>query len=309
MESKNLIQEVTENILLLLDKVASGDIQTWIPLTGLAYNPVSKHRYTAINQLLLSFAMMQKNYEVNNWLTFQQIKDAGGFVLKGEQSTPVTFSEVIYLKEGIKITPKEARRHFLDAQDKDPTISTYREAGINTKRFLKYYLVFNVAQTKDIPEVLFTRGQPILSEIERNGQIDQLIACHKVQIHHAHGDSAHYNPQTDVIQMPFSKQFTTSEQYYAVLFHELVHWTGHEARLNRLFSRNETDYAFEELIAELGSAILCAELIIPAPLRSAAAYIQSWLKALEDDKNYLIKAVSHAERASKYLMKPQSLAV
>ncbi|MFN8283357.1 MAG: zincin-like metallopeptidase domain-containing protein [Chitinophagales bacterium] len=308
METNSIIKEITMKIIYLLDKVVTGDFQTWLPLSGLAYNPVTKHTYTSVNQLLLSFAIMQKNYEVNNWLTFNQIKDAGGSVLKGEKSTSVTFTDVIYFLNDQKITAKDAKRHLSEAQAKNPSITTYKEVGIKTKRFLKYYFVFNVAQTKDLPEILFTKGQEPLTEIERIAQAEHLLKQHDIICINAVGDSAHYNYVTDVIQMPFAKQFENSEHYYAVLFHELIHWTGHESRLNRLFSKKGSpDYAFEELIAELGSAFLCAHYQIPAPLTSTTAYVKSWLTVLQNDRTYLLKAMKFSDNAMSYLIEKQTI--
>jgi len=310
MEKQNIMEEITMKIIYLLDKVVSGDIETWLPLSGLAYNPVSKHAYTSVNQLLLSFAMMQKNYEVNNWLTFNQVKDAGGSVLKGEKSTSVTFTDVIYLLNDQKITARDAKRHLSEAQAKNPSITTFKEVGIKTRRFLKYYQVFNVAQTMDLPEVLFSKGQEPLTEIERIEKAEQLLKQHDVVCINANGDSAHYNYVTDVIQMPFSKQFVNSEPYYAVLFHELIHWTGHERRLNRLFGKKGSpDYAFEELIAELGSAFLCAHFQIPAPLTSTTAYVKSWLTVLQNDHTYLLKAMKFSDSAMSYLIKKQTISL
>ena len=310
METTNIPKEITMKIIQLLDKVVSGDVQTWLPLTGLAYNPVSKHTYTSVNQLLLSFAMMQRNYEVNNWLTFNQIKDAGGSVIKGEKSTSVTFTEVIYFLNNQKILPKDAKRHFSEVQQKNPSITTYKEAGISTKRFLKYYFVFNVAQTKDLPDVLFTKGQQLLTEIERDARIEQLLMDHNVKYVHSVGDTASYSPLVDIIRMPFTKQFTSAENYYAVLFHELIHWTGNEKRLNRIFgSWNTPEYAFEELIAELGSAFLCAHFQIPAPLTSTTAYVKSWLIVLQNDHTYLLKAMKFSDSAMSYLIEKQTTSI
>jgi antirestriction protein ArdC len=247
---------------------------------------------------------------VNNWLTFNQVKDAGGGIMKGEKSTSVTFTDVIYFLNDQKITAKDAKRHFSDEQMKNPSITTYKEVGIKTKRFLKYYFVFNVAQTKDLPEVLFTKGQETMTEIERIEQAEHLLKQHDVICINAVGDSAHYNYVTDVIQMPFSKQFVNSEHYYAVLFHELIHWTGHESRLNRVFSKKGSpDYAFEELIAELGSAFLCAHFQIPAPLTSTTAYVKSWLTVLQNDHNYLLKAMKFSDSAMNYLIEKQTISI
>lgn len=310
METNNIIKEITMKIIYLLDKVVSGEFQTWLPLSGLAYNPVSKHTYTSVNQLLLSFAMMQKNYEVNNWLTFNQIKEVGGSVQKGEKSTPITFTEVIYLLNEQKITPKDAKRHLTEAQMNNPGITTYKEVGISTRRFLRYYFVFNVAQAKDLPEVLLSNGQQPMAEIERDERVDELLRNHNVIYIHSFGDSAHYSPLVDIIRMPFTKQFTSSENYYSVLFHELIHWTGHEKRLNRTFGAwSSPEYAFEELIAELGSAFLCAHFQIPAPLTSNTAYVKSWLTVLQSDHTYLLKAMKFSDSAMTYLIEKQTTSI
>lgn len=307
----NIIEEVTMKILLLLDKVVSGDVEFWIPLSGLAYNPVTKHTYTSINQLLLSYEMYQKNYSINNWMTFKQVTDLGGSIVKGEKSSSITFSEVIYLNsKGDKITPKEAKQAFSEAKAKDPTISKYKEVGISTKRFLRYYAVFNVAQTKGLSKEISEPQLAKLSPKERSERADAIMQIHRIKIKHVAGNSAHFEMNNDVIQMPFIEQFSSTESYYATLFHEMIHWTGHTKRLNRpMKTKDTTDYAFEELIAELGSAFLCAHFQLPASINSTTAYIKSWLTALQNDHNYIIKAVSHAERAMNFLLEKQTISV
>lgn len=310
METKNIPKEVTMKIIHLLSKVVSEDYQSWLPLSGLAFNPVSKHTYTSVNQLLLSFEMQQKNYEINNWLTFNQIRDASGTVRKGEKATPVVFTEVIYMLNDQKILPKDAKTLFLEAKKKNSSISTYKEIGIATKWFLRYYHVFNVAQTNDLIEVLLTKGQQQMTEIERDARAEQLLIDHNVKYVHSAGDTACYNPLVDIIRMPFTKQFTTSQNYYSVLFHELIHWTGNEKRLNRTFGEwDSPEYAFEELIAELGSSFLCAYFQLPAPLTSTTAYVKSWLTALQNDQMYLFKAMNYAERAMNYLIEKQTTSI
>lgn len=311
MQTNNIIEEVTMKIMLLLDKVVSGDVEFWLPLSGLAYNPTTKHTYTSINQLLLSYEMFQKNYSINNWMTFKQVTDLGGSIIKGEKSTHITFSEVIYLNnKGDKITPKEAKLAFGEAKTKDPTISTYRDAGISTKRFLRYYFVFNVAQTKGLSKEITEPQLAKLSHKERSQLADEIMQIHRIKVKHVAGNSAHFEVNNDVIQMPFIEQFSSTESYYATLFHEMIHWTGHKKRLNRqLTTKEKTDYAFEELVAELGSAFLCAHFQLPASLTSTTAYIKSWLAALQNDHSYILKAVGHAERAMNFLLEKQTISV
>lgn len=301
----DVTQEVTQKIIELLDKVSSGDIVYWIPLSGLAYNPITKHTYNSLNQLLLSLSMQNMNYSHNNWLTFKQINEAGGSVIKGEKSTLITFTDVLYFnRDGNKISEQEAKALFQQAQLKDPNIKKYKDIGISTKRFLKYYLVFNVAQTTGLSDDIIAPELIKLQDKERFHVADKIAHDNGVVIKHVSGNSAHYEPQNDLIQMPFLKQFKATENYYATLFHEITHWTGNEKRLNRTFGKHDTpEYAFEELIAELGSTFMCAHLQIQAPLTSSSAYIKSWLSALENDRNYIIKAVSIAERSTQYLLK------
>jgi antirestriction protein ArdC len=311
MEKKNLLEEVTTKLLLLLDKVASGDVETWIPLSGLAYNPHSEHVYSSLNQLLLSLELYQKNYSHNNWLTFKQIKKEGGAVLKDAKSVMVTFTDIAYTDMDDKsITAEAAKSALREAKVADPSISTYLEIGINTRRFLKFYPVFNVSQTEGLPDTLIKPQCVGLSDIERHQLAEEIVRNTGAMIVHVAADSAHFNPSLDKIQMPMTQQFSTKENYYGTLFHELIHWAGHKSRLNWNFKdMADNAYAFEELVAELGSAFLCAEVGIPAPLKSNAAYIKSWLSALQNDRMYLIKAVSYADRAMQYLLKRQSITV
>jgi antirestriction protein ArdC len=242
-------------------------------------------------------------------MTFKQVAEDGGSIIKGEKSTPITFSEVIYFDvndQGKKLTPKAAKQAFLAAQERNSIISSYKEAGIYTKRFLRYYAVFNVAQTKGLSSDVIAPQLINFSKVERYERADEMIRQHSIDIRHVVANSAHYNIVADYIQMPFIEQFSSTENYYATLFHETVHWSGHEKRLHRKIGKRETEeYAFEELVAELGSAFLCAHFQLPASLTSTSAYIKSWLSALQRDRNYLLKAISYSEKAMNYLSQPQ----
>lgn len=119
------------------------------------------------------------------------------------------------------------------------------------------------------------------------------------------GNSAHYSGRTDHVQMPAFEAFRSPEAYYATLAHELSHWTKHPKRLDRDFGRKrwgDEGYAKEELVAELGAAFLCADLALtPEPGVDHAAYIQSWLKVLKEDKRAIFSAAAHAQRAADFL--------
>lgn len=298
----NVTEAVTEQLMALLDKVNNGDIEYWLPLSGLAYNPVTKNYYTSINQLLLSLQLQTKHYSHNNWLTFKQISEAGGTVTKGEKSSLVTFNDVLYFdKDDKKLSEKEVKELLAHARITNPNV-TLKDLQISSRWYLKYYLVFNVAQTTGLPEELIAPELVKLEDKERFDVADKLAHDNGVIIKHVSANSAHYEVENDIIQMPFLKQFPSTERYYVAFFHEITHWTGNEKRLNRPFGKRDTpEYAFEELIAELGSAFICSRLHIHASLSSSSAYIKSWLTALENDKKYIIKAVSYADKAMRYV--------
>ena len=312
MEKRNILEEVTNKIIDLLDKVNSGDIKYWIPLSGMAYNPFSKHTYSGLNQLLLSLIMYYSDYSHNNWMTFKQIQKVGGSVIKGEKSTIVTFTDAVFYNEyGERIEQKEALDLLKEKRKFDPIIKYLSDVGITTKRFLKAYRVFNVQQVRDLDSSYVNAKLKGLDAGERVDFADQIIEDNGAKIVHVSGNSAHYNPSLDKIQMPFPEQFEIIDEYYKTLFHELVHWSGHKIRLNRLkaSSKKGSVYAFEELVAELGSAFICSNLNIRASITSSAAYIQSWLKALKNDKSYIINAMSSSERAMKYIIEKQETSV
>lgn len=309
MTKISIAQDVTQKILELIDWVNTGEIEYWFPLPGLAYNPVSKHTYSSINQLLLSYSLYQSDYNHNHWLTFKQISESGGLVKKGEKASPVTFSEVIYLKDEEKIPPKQARELLLKARGINPNL-TYRDLGIKLQWFLKYYWVFNVAQTDNLPDNLVYSNEILYSSIELHEEVELLVSEIGARVIHVSANSAHYDLWNDKIQMPFPQQFSSKENYYATLFHEIVHWSGHPMRLHRPLGRKESpEYAFEELVAEIGSALLCTYFLIPAPLTSTTAYIKSWLKALENDKMYILKAVKEADKAMQFLTTKSTISV
>ncbi len=145
--------------------------------------------------------------------------------------------------------------------------------------------------------------------MQRNEEAEAFFGATGAVIRHG-GNSAHYSGGSDHVQMPVFESFRTPESYYATLAHELTHWTKHKNRLDREFGRKkwgDEGYAKEELVAELGAAFLCADLgLTPEAGLDHAAYIQSWLKVLKDDKRAIFSAAAHAQRAADYLHAFQS---
>jgi antirestriction protein ArdC len=152
---------------------------------------------------------------------------------------------------------------------------------------------------------------PLNKEIDRLETVESFFSNTKATIRHG-GDRAFYSPGRDLVQMPELPTFRDGESYYATLAHEITHWTRHESRLNRDFGQKRfgnSAYAVEELVAEIGAAFLCADLeITPETRDDHAAYIQSWLTVLKDDKRAIFTAASHSQKAADYLhsLQPQT---
>ena len=239
--------------------------------------------YRGINIIMLWSTAMTKGYGCPIWLTFKQALELGGNVKKGETGELVVYANSI-------------------------TRTKTDEKGEETEReipFLKGYTVFNVEQCDGLPAHFYARTEPpALTPAQRIEAADGFFAATGADIRHG-GTRAFYAEGPDYVQMPPFETFRDAESHAATLAHELTHWTKHGTRLARDLGRvkwGDEGYAREELVAELGSAFLCADLgITPEVREDHAAYIASWLKVLKDDKRFIVSAASQAQRAADYL--------
>jgi antirestriction protein ArdC len=296
-QKRDLYQEVTDSIVQLLETHAS-DLKferPWISMPGgyMPHNAETFKNYRGLNLFTLSLHTMSKQYHLNGWLTFKQVKKLGGQVKKGEKAVPIIFWDKRFF---------DANGNKVSAEDVD-NMSPADRAKLTAKSFLQYHLVFNVCQTTGLKEGFYeSRPFPTMEPLARNTAAEQLIHRTGAEISF-YGEDAYYSPSEDKIVMPLPELFKDTEPYYSVLLHELCHWTGHASRLNRkiLNKSGSEGYAFEELVAELGSAYLCVELGFTLPITQNAAYIKSWLTSLKNDKTWIFKAASLAERAATYI--------
>jgi antirestriction protein ArdC len=164
--------------------------------------------------------------------------------------------------------------------------------------------VFNVEQIEGLPAQYHAVAEPRLDPVQRNARAEEFFAATGADIRHS-GNMAYYNIGSDFVQMPPFGAFRDAESYYATLAHECTHWTRADSRLARDFGRKkwgDAGYAMEELVAELGSAFLCADLDLTLEIREDhAAYIASWLDVLKNDKRAIFSAAAHAQKAADYL--------
>ncbi len=171
-------------------------------------------------------------------------------------------------------------------------------------RFMKAYTVFNVDQVEGLPDHYYVKPEPVIDPAQRDESAERFFAATGADVRHG-GNRAYYSGGSDHVQMPVFECFRSPEAYYATLAHELTHWTKHPKRLDREFGRKkwgDEGYAREELVAELGAAFLCADLgLTPEAGTDHAAYIQSWLKVLKNDKRAVFSAAAYAQKAADFL--------
>lgn len=277
LPSPDLYQQVTDRIVTALEQGTAPWVCPWqrSEIDPAPANAVSGRAYRGINVLLLNLQAFASGFEVNRWLTYRQAQAAGGQVRRGEAGTTVVFFKL----------------HELP----DPSAD---QPG-RVVPLLRSFTVFNVAQIDGLPA---TPSVATPQPWDPIGEAEGVLRCSGASIRHG-GSRAYYMPAQDCIQLPARAAFAGAADYYGVALHELTHWTGHSSRCDRpLQGRKALDaYAFEELIAEMGAAFLCAHCRLPGQLQHAS-YIASWLKALRDDKRLIFTAASQAQRAADFVL-------
>jgi antirestriction protein ArdC len=271
-------QLITGRIIKLMQQGVVPWRQGWEVRRAWPCNLVSRKRYQGINAFLLH----SMAYESPYWVTFRQARELGGSVRKCEKSTPIVLWKKIEIESPIT---KEKEKKLL----------------------LRYWSVFNVAQCDGLsghvpaPEPDF----PPLNPLTEAARIVENMP-NPPAIKHGLA-KAFYSVAGDYVGLPAPSLFTSQEEYFSTLFHELGHSTGHEKRLNRELLKaaldDPTDYPREELCAEMTSAFLCAEAgIAEATIENSAAYIKAWLKHLKDDAKLVVHAAAQAQKAADYIL-------
>lgn len=266
----DIYQAVTDRIIEQLEQGFIPWLKPWVS-AGAAIKHTSGEPYSLLNQMLLG--------KDGEWLTFKQVQQEGGKVKKGEKSRIVVFWKWIEQKD--EQNPEEMKRI----------------------PFLRYYNVFHIDQCEGI-EAKHTKPMPDVANADEEAEkiIAGYVTRSGVKISHVEGNNAYYQPSSDRVVLPMMKQFNSTAEYYSTAFHELTHSTGHESRLNRLTKLaafGSEEYSKEELVAEIGAAALNTRcgLETADSFRNSAAYVQSWVKALKNDKRMIVSAAGKAEKA------------
>ncbi|WP_264312454.1 ArdC family protein [Pseudomonas putida] len=290
--------DVTNKIVSALSQGVIPWIKPWTTSGSSAdapfpINAITRRPYAGINIPLLWAEARLRGYRQDRWLTYNQARKAGGHVRKGEQSTLA----VLY-----KPMSKEAH-------DEDGQVVRDEQGNVKMVQFalLRTHCLFNIEQTEGLPheEQQHDEGEDPVAFID-HAPAERLLAASGARIEHPYGDDACYLPIRDLIQLPTKAQFMDVGSYYATALHELTHWSGHRSRLNREgitggHAFGSAAYAFEELVAEMGAAFLCALTGTQGELRHEE-YLASWLKILKEDKRAILRASGLAREASEFLL-------
>ena len=283
-EKFDIYEKITERIIGELEK---GFIPWQKPWTGTrsgAYSHATGKAYSLLNQMLLP---------PGEYITFKQAQAEGGRIKKGEKGHMVIFWKQIPVKE----------------ENKD---------GIEIEKIvpmLRYYTVFEVSQCIGIDYRYKEDREEAAADFSPSETAEKIASGYLSQnpslgIIHRKQDEAFYSPCCDEIALPLKEQFIDEHSYYSTLFHEMVHSTGHESRLDRLNKMaafGSQEYSKEELIAEIGAAALIniAGIETEKVFKNSTSYIQGWLRTLKNDKKLIVTATGKAQKAIDYILSPK----
>ena len=258
----------------LLSKIETGTLpwrREW-SAAGVPYNMISKKAYQGINFLLLMFDRVP----APQYLTFLQAKEKNLLIKKGSKGRQIVFWKIL-----------------------DTGAVNTKTSEIETKHvpFLRFSYVFNVSDLEGyhIPAPSLKMPLDVLNGI---------VQAHNPVITN-NLERCYYSASDNLISTPTVNNFTNEQEYFSAIFHELVHWTGHQSRLNRstieIPGNHKSGYAYEELIAEIGSSYLCSMCGLET-LNNSAAYLSGWMKTGKLDNSYFITATQEAFKAVNFLI-------
>lgn len=243
-------------------------------------NPITGTKYSGVNRFTLG--LLGKS---GQFVTYKQAQSEGGQVKQGAKSLPVVFYAQIEKKTEYQSLDEENETFFM----------------------MRYYNVFDLEDCEGLDHLKTVSGHNVIQPL---GEADSLVQSTGSDIRNAGG--AYYSPTEDYISIPLRQKFKDQSSYYSTLFHELTHWTGHSTRLKRFrenyatkFASNE--YAFEELVAELGSCMFLQHFgILDAGIHNSKAYLKSWWSKIKEKPEDLFNAVQKAHKAYQFITKTES---
>jgi antirestriction protein ArdC len=282
---RDVAAEITDLIISKLEEGVPPWTRPWRS-NGAGGRPLRHggEAYRGINALYLWALGDAKGYRSRFWMTWRQAEALGGHVRRGEHGAVSVYYSAFKKREAHPETGEAVERSI---------------------RFLRHYLVFCADQIDALPDYFYAPDEPQRPVIpsQRQFAIDAFFDAIPADVRHG-GNEAYFTPTFDYIQLPNRSSFRSMDHYASTRCHEAVHWSGHASRLARTFGKRFGDkaYAFEELVAEIGAGLCCADLGLPNVLHdSHASYVGHWLGILRGDKTAIIHAAAKAEQAFAYL--------
>lgn len=289
-KTKDFRQQIADAFIKSLEEKQLNWKQGWRNISA-PTNAITNKRYRGINMWWLQYVANERGYTDTRWCTFKQIQSKNWKLKKGAKGVKVEYWMPFDKSIG-KCISWEEYRNKINANPKttDMIITS------------KYYTVFNGTDIEGIPEVAIKNAPGI----EPSELVEKLSHNMNVMIYDDGNDNAFYRPSTDTIHLPPLKSFISSYEYNATALHELAHATGHTSRLNRNMDLvfGSSDYAYEELIAEISSCFMSSNLHIestPNHINNHKAYVQSWIQAINAKPETLFKAIREAEKVANYM--------
>jgi len=288
VEKKNVYQIVTERFMAQLREGVVPWSKPWFSVNGIRTGAWSHSRgitYSLLNQMMLPGP--------GEYCSYKDVQKEGGQLKKGAKGYPVVFWKM----------------YRTEVKDSETNRTEIKNVPV-----LRYYTVYRVADCEGV-SYNYAPDTSALDSLKEPGKCkiaedvaNAYIKMSGVKYTNVPGDKAYYQPLFDEVVLPLRKQFNTKVEYYSTLYHELVHSTGSRERLNRLFTHTGSrgkDYSLEELVAEIGAAACMYEFRLETKdsIKNSNAYLQGWLRALENDSRMIVKAASRAEKAVRYIFK------
>lgn len=293
-------QEMAEVFANILEEKGLEWRKEWKGSGGSApHNGVTKACYRGSNAFWLSLVAMMKGYTDPRWVTMIQIMD---------RESKYHPKEKWHLKSGSKATYVEYWYPFDLKEKKALTWDQYKTALKNGrdpgefKLSTRYTAVFNACDIEGMPDITTVRNE----DVQMDDMVKKLSESMGVQIFLDGGDQAYYSPYQDQIHLPSYESFENEYAFNSTALHELSHSTGHPARLNRpqtgMFGTGQ--YAYEELVAEMCSCFMGCDLqadVSASHIENHKAYVQSWIQAIREKPETLIRAIKDAQAAANYM--------
>lgn len=287
-------EEVANKFIKAIEEGTAPWMKPWKAgeIADSPYNAETGKAYKGLNRLMLSLDQTQRGSEDPRYCTYNQAQNLGAQVKKGAKGVKIA----VWKTHEERLERDENGKPKLDEEGN----KQYKKVALEKPQLFSA-TVFHASDIANMPELPSAISIP---EWKRHEEAEKVLKNSGVKILHDQADRAFYRPATDSIHLPKPEQFKSQDDYYSTALHETVHSTGHQSRLNRDMAHpfGSTEYAKEELRAEIGSFMLAGELGLGHDPQRHAGYVENWLKVLKDDPLEVFKASRDAEQAKNYLL-------